>query len=86
MVPGRNACYPGWTQEYAEYLMAETYGGASNKDFICVDGEVEMTNCNSALGEGGANLYHVENACDSLKCPPYISGCELTCAVCSHRR
>ncbi|KAH3748524.1 hypothetical protein DPMN_182970 [Dreissena polymorpha] len=52
---------------------------------VCVDGEAETTKCSSAGRAGDAYLYHVENVCGSLKCPPYISGRELTCTVCSHR-
>ncbi|KAH3783567.1 short-chain collagen C4-like isoform X1 [Dreissena polymorpha] len=85
MVPGRNACYTGWTLEYAGYLMAERNNHASNKNFVCVDGDAEVTNCSSGGNENGALLYVVESSCNPLKCPPYVSGRELTCAVCSYK-
>ncbi|KAH3783556.1 hypothetical protein DPMN_161498 [Dreissena polymorpha] len=79
MVPGRNACYNGLTLEYAGYLMAERHNHASNKTFVCVDGDAEVTNCSSGGNEDGAFLYVVESSFNPLKCPPYVSGRELTC-------
>ncbi|KAH3783558.1 hypothetical protein DPMN_161500 [Dreissena polymorpha] len=86
MVPGRNACYTGWTLEYAGYLMAERYTSPSNKNFVCVDSDAEPANCSSGGNEDGAYFYVVESSCNPLKCPPYVSGRELTCAVCSYKK
>ena len=81
MIPARNMCYSGWTEEYHGYLMA---GSHSNKGHthICMDGEPEF------LQHGGTNdnehiMYLVDGQCGSLPCPPYVQGRELTCVVCS---
>ena len=41
MMPARNDCPSGWTEEYHGYLMTGYYGHRSFKDFICVDGDPE---------------------------------------------
>ena len=82
MMPARNDCPSGWTEEYHGYLMTEYYNHKKQRDYICVDEDAEYvpgtkTNKNSAL------LYPVEGVCGSLPCKPYVNGRELTCAVCT---
>ena len=81
MIPARNVCYQGWTEEYNGYLMA---GSTHTKGHthICLDGEPQF------VPHGGTNdnehiIYLIEGRCGSLSCPPYESGRELTCVVCS---
>ena len=82
MIPGRNACYKGWSLEYNGYLVAGDHVDASGTEYICLDNhpDVIIGGHNNA---NGAVLYFVEGICGSLKCPPYVNGRELTCVVCS---
>ena len=82
MVPARNDCPSGWTEEYHGYLMTAHYGHKSVRDFICVDREAEYVP-GSQADRNGALLYVVQGHCDSLPCLPYVQGRELTCAVCT---
>jgi len=82
MMPARNDCPTGWTQEYHGYLMTEYYGHRKQRDFICVDEDAEYVP-GSVANQNGALLYVVEGACGSLPCLPYVAGRELTCAVCT---
>ncbi|XP_052799294.1 uncharacterized protein LOC128230906 [Mya arenaria] len=81
MVPAKNVCHPGWTLEYAGYLMAERSTNNA-KNYVCMDGVPD--NLDKSRGDqGGALFYFVEASCGSLPCDPYIQGYVLTCAVCS---
>ena len=82
MIPGRNACYKGWTLEYRGYLVAGYYGSAAATEYICLDKDPEF-NVGGSRNDNGALLFFVEAICGSLECPPYVNGRELTCAVCS---
>ena len=82
MMPARNDCPSGWTEEYHGYLMTECYNHRHSRDFICLDGEPEYVP-RSQANQDGALLYHVEGRCGSLPCLPYVEGGELTCAVCT---
>ena len=82
MIPGRNICPSGWTLEYKGYLMSAHYGHNGRTQFICVDGNAEGTT-GSRRDDDGALLYFAESHCGSLPCPPYATGKELTCAVCT---
>jgi len=82
MMPARNDCPTGWNEEYHGYLMTAHYGHKSTRDYICVDREAEYVHGTKA-NQDGALLYLVEGGCGSLPCLPYVSGRELTCAVCT---
>ena len=82
MVPARNDCPSGWTEEYHGYLMTAHYDHSSVRDFICVDREAEYVP-GSHANQNGALLYLVQGYCGSLPCLPYVQGRELTCAVCT---
>ena len=82
MMPARNDCPSGWTEEYHGYLMTEYYGHKKQRDFICVDEDPEYISGSGANKNGGL-LYVVEGVCGSLPCGPYVAGRELTCAVCT---
>ena len=82
MMPARNDCPSGWTEEYHGYLMTEHYAHKHSSDFICVDGDPEYVP-GSHADKNGALLHLVEGRCGSLPCLPYVDGRELTCAVCT---
>ena len=64
-----------------EYILPWLYITASSTH-ECVDHAPESVAGGSTDESAGA-IYNVEGACDSLPCPNYISGWELTCVVCS---
>ena len=82
MMPARNDCPSGWTEEYHGYLMTSYHNHKHSSDFVCVDGDPEYVP-GSHADKNGALLYAVEGVCGSLPCLPYVSGRELTCAVCT---
>ena len=82
MVPARNTCHEGWTLEYQGYLSAGRYKHAAATEYVCLDGAPE-TIVGGTADDNGALFYFVEGRCGSLKCPPYVDGRELTCAVCT---
>ncbi|XP_067027878.1 short-chain collagen C4-like [Acropora muricata] len=82
MMPARNDCPSGWTEEYHGYLMTAYNGDKHSSEFICVDGNPEYIR-GSKQNKDGALLYPVEGVCGSLPCGPYVAGREFTCAVCT---
>ena len=82
MMPARNDCPSGWTEEYHGYLMTENHALKHPRDFVCVDGDPEYVP-GTIANLDGATLYAVEGRCGSLPCLPYVDGRELTCAVCT---
>ena len=42
MMPARNDCPSGWTEEYHGYLMTSYHGHKNQKDFVCVDKDPEF--------------------------------------------
>lgn len=82
MISGRTTCYDGWTREYWGYLMTGHYNHNAAHAYHCIDINPE------SLPGGNANvngylLYFVEVNCANLKCPPYVTGREMTCVVCT---
>ena len=62
--------------------MAGSYAHAAGSQYTCVDSDPDTVQG----GQGNKNgklFYLVEARCGSLKCPPYVEGRELVCAVCS---
>ena len=82
MMPARNDCPTGWTEEYHGYLMSANYAHKKQSDFICVDKAAESIP-GSQANLNGALLYPVEGHCGTLPCGPYVQVRELTCAVCT---
>jgi len=82
MMPARNDCPYGWTEEYHGYLMTSHYTDHNPKDFICIDADPEYVPGTQSF-KNGALLYPVESACGTLPCGPYVADRELTCAVCT---
>ena len=84
MVPGRNICYDGWTQEYRGYLIAGDYDFNAATKYECMDENPETVSDQVTGSNNGAWFFFVESRCTgSLPCPPYVDGNELTCAVCT---
>ena len=82
MIPGKKTCHDGWNVEYSGYLMSGLYNHAAATDYYCIDKDAEALP-GGAKNENGKLLYFVEVRCTSLECPPYKSGWELACVVCS---
>ena len=83
MVPGKNQCHDGWTLEYHGYLSAGYYKHVAGSEYICVDTHPDLLRETSTTSSNGKLFYFVEGRCGSLKCPPYVNGRELTCALCT---
>ncbi|XP_078582194.1 short-chain collagen C4-like isoform X2 [Branchiostoma floridae x Branchiostoma japonicum] len=81
MIPARNTCPTGWTEEYDGYLMAASFTHTAT-EYVCMDDNPE-----TVLGGQGrqskASFYPVEARCGALQCPNYVEGRELTCVVCT---
>ena len=82
MMPARNDCPSGWTEEYHGYLMTGYYNHKKQRDYICVDEDAQDVPGGKAK-KHGALMYFVEGRCGSLPCSPYVEGREFTCAVCT---
>ncbi|XP_065928358.1 uncharacterized protein [Magallana gigas] len=82
MFPARKTCFKGWTLEYHGYLMAGHYSHEAGTTFTCIDSHPDTLHGGST-SKDGKFFYLVEATCGSLKCPPYVAGRELVCAVCS---
>jgi len=67
MMPARNDCPSGWTEEYHGYLMTKFHNHPKQRDFICVDEDAEYVP-GSGANKDGALLYVVEGVCGSLPC------------------
>ncbi|XP_056006010.1 uncharacterized protein LOC125677601 isoform X2 [Ostrea edulis] len=80
--PARKTCYKGWQLEYNGYLMAGHPGLPASTMYTCVDSNPD-TITGGHSSHNGYLFYSVEAVCGSLKCPPYVHGRELVCAVCS---
>ncbi|XP_035695717.1 uncharacterized protein LOC118429343 [Branchiostoma floridae] len=84
-VPARNVCPSGWNIEYTGYMMTSQYGQKRTR-FICMDENADYVFWTSYDQGTAAMLYPVEVRCvngGSIPCAPYVSGDELTCAVCT---
>ena len=85
MIPARNVCPPNWTREYYGQLVAERQD-YHRTEHICLDRHPELNDGTTEINADGALLHPVETICakgNSLPCGPYVTGHELTCAVCS---
>ena len=80
----RKTCYRGWKLEYQGYLMAGTVQTSGGSAFNCVDHHPDTVHGGSS-NMNAKPFFFVEARCGSLKCPPYVNGRELVCAVCSKK-
>ena len=83
VIPAKLTCPTNWTTEYTGYLMAAYYGHNGRTLFECVDDQPESVPGLNGGDNNNALYYHLEATCNSLRCPPYDSEKELTCAVCT---
>ena len=52
MMPARNDCPTGWTEEYHGYLMSAHYSHKKQSDFICVDKDADSISGTQANKNG----------------------------------
>ena len=83
MIPAKVICPTNWTTEYTGYLMTAHFTH-HRSTYECVDKDPESVSGLNGGDNNNALLYHVEPICPRFPCPPYESGKELTCVVCSH--
>lgn len=81
VILARKTCYKGWNLEYHGYLMAGYYGHSAGSVYTCVDNHPDTLHGGKA-DKNGYLFHQVEARSGSLKCPPYVEGRELVCAVC----
>ena len=81
MIPAKKTCPAGWTLEYEGLLASQQYDHKA-AEYVCVSSNPEPSHSGQANQNGGL-IYVVEARCGSLPCPPYVSGYELTCVVCT---
>lgn len=62
--------------------MAGYHDHPAGTTYTCIDSHPDTLHGGSTV-KYGKLFYPVEAYCGSLKCPPYIAGRELVCAVCS---
>lgn len=84
VIPGRNRCVSGWTEQYHGYLSANLVGHPQATTYVCVDENVELMDA-GANDVNGFLMYGVRGHCGSLKCPPYIEGKPIYTMVISCR-
>ena len=82
-IPGRTSCPPSWTREYYGYLMASgRFAHHHSRAAVCVDVQIE-TIPGSAAQSVKSLLHFLEMTCTETLCPPYSTGWEITCVVCT---
>ena len=82
MIPAKTVCPDGWTREYYGYLMSEYQNNKGTSTYECVDKDAESVTGTNSQTQGGI-FMHVETKCETFLCPPYETGKELTCVVCT---
>ena len=81
-IAARKTCYRGWKLEYNGYLMAGHFGHNAGTMYTCMDSYPDILQGGQTYKKGKM-FFLVEAMCGSLRCPPYVHGRELVCAVCS---
>jgi len=86
MLPAKRTCPLSWNKEYEGYLMASYTGHKHQSTYECVDQHPEYIS-GHAGDSNGALFYFVSPDCSSAgtvgHCPPYNTGKQLTCVVCT---
>ncbi|XP_002738653.1 uncharacterized protein LOC100367587 [Saccoglossus kowalevskii] len=87
LYPARDDCPSGWTREYYGFLMSARYDSAYyySTEYVCVDAAGKAIP-NTSAASNTAFIYTVEATCvtgGGIKCDPYVTGYELSCAVCA---
>ena len=82
MIPGQRSCPQNWTKEY-EGLLVTSHYSHKKSTFVCLDRNPEVV-AGGEEDKNGGLFYTVQAACGSLPCPPYVSGFEIACVVCTY--
>ncbi|XP_002738652.1 uncharacterized protein LOC100367433 [Saccoglossus kowalevskii] len=87
LYPARDDCPSGWTREYYGFLMSARYDTTSyySTEYVCVDAAGKAIPGTSA-SSSTSWIYTVEATCvtgGGIACDPYVTGYELSCAVCA---
>ena len=83
MIPAQRSCPQNWTKEY-EGLLVTDHNAHKKATYVCLDHDPEVVPGGSE-DKNGALFYTVEAVCSgALPCPPYRSGCEIACVVCTY--
>ena len=82
MIPAKLSCPGSWTKEYSGFLMANFYIDEGRTRHVCMDNAPEVVE-GVAASHIGAFFHGIESTCDSLPCPSYGEGWDMTCVVCS---
>ena len=81
MIPGKRSCPQNWTKEYEGVLVSQRHD-YKKSNFICVDKDAEGLS-GGEVNDDGNLIYAVQVVCGALQCPPYSTGKEIACVVCS---
>ena len=83
-VPGRKTCPQSWTREYYGYMVADKHATHHRlRAPICLDAEAEAAYGSTPGSLATSFFYFMETTCSGIRCPPYVDGAELACAVCT---
>ncbi|XP_061195272.1 uncharacterized protein LOC133203513 [Saccostrea echinata] len=82
MIPGKNNCYSGWTEQYHGYLAAGLFNSPAATQYICLDEHPDVLTAGER-NDNGKWFYPVKAVCGALACPPYHNNMYLTCVVCT---
>ena len=82
MIPAWTHCPASWTKEYVGYIMTSWHSN-NRLRFECIDKDLEYVP-GEARDVNSELLHVVEVVCNTgINCPPYHTGKELTCVVCT---
>ena len=83
MIPAKLTCPTNWTTEYTGYMMTSYYNHNAKYLYECIDQATESVPGLNSHDDNNAYFWHIEATCNSLSCPPYDAGKEVTCVVCT---
>ncbi|XP_072018516.1 uncharacterized protein [Amphiura filiformis] len=81
MIPATTHCPTGWTREYAGYLAA-AHWSHPRTEYVCLDEDPE-TIPDTAERDQISLLFHVEIVSSQGLPSEYVTGQDLTCAICT---
>ena len=77
----KKTCFKPWKLEYQGYHMAEYHGHPAGTQYTCMGSHPDTLH-RGPSDKNGYLFYLEEVRCGSLKCPPYVTGRDLTWVVC----
>jgi len=85
MVPGKPDCAgSGYDLQYHGFLVSEKNSPDRRRsEYVCMD-EAPEGGVGGSVDNNEAIVYPVQAMCGTLPCDPYLTGMELTCAVCTY--